>query len=64
MKIYLDNQFVAQTRSYRLEPDLHVHMNETIGVLLDRSLPELLNIWVNNLINNCLYEQAWTNLFR
>lgn len=46
MKIYLDNQFVAQTRSYRLEPDLHVHMNETIGVLLDRSLPELLNIWL------------------
>lgn len=47
LKIYLDNQFVAQTRSYRLEPDLHVHMNENIGVLLDRSLPELVNIWVN-----------------
>ncbi|XP_060655942.1 LOW QUALITY PROTEIN: coiled-coil and C2 domain-containing protein 2A [Drosophila nasuta] len=46
LKIYLDTQFVAQTRSYRLEPDLHVHMNETIGVLLDRSMPQLLNIWL------------------
>ncbi|KAH8299484.1 hypothetical protein KR044_001785 [Drosophila immigrans] len=46
LKIYLDTQFVAQTRSYRLEPDLQVHMNETIGVLLDRSLPQLLNIWL------------------
>ncbi|XP_034476742.1 coiled-coil and C2 domain-containing protein 2A [Drosophila innubila] len=46
MKIYLDNQFVAQTRSYRLEPDLHMHMNESIGVLLDRSLPEQINIWL------------------
>lgn len=47
MRVYLDNQFVAQTRNYRLEPDLQVHMNESFGVLLDRSRPEQLNIWVS-----------------
>lgn len=47
MRVYLDNQFVAQTRNYRLEPDLQVHMNESFGVLLDRSRPEELNIWVS-----------------
>lgn len=47
MRVYLDNLFVAQTRNYRLEPDLQVHMNESIGVLLDRSRPDQLNIWVS-----------------
>ncbi|XP_030559947.1 coiled-coil and C2 domain-containing protein 2A [Drosophila novamexicana] len=46
LKLYLDGQFVAQTRSYRLEPDLHVDMNESLGVLLNRSHPEQLNIWL------------------
>lgn len=47
MRVYLDNQFVAQTRNYRLEPDLQVHMNESFGILLDRTRPEHLNIWVS-----------------
>ncbi|XP_023173468.2 coiled-coil and C2 domain-containing protein 2A isoform X2 [Drosophila hydei] len=46
LKIYLDSQFVAQSRTYRLEPDLHVDVNETIGVLLNRTNPEQLNIWL------------------
>ncbi|KRG05027.1 uncharacterized protein Dmoj_GI20842, isoform B [Drosophila mojavensis] len=46
LKIYLDSQFVAQSRTYRLEQDLHVDMNETIGVLLNRSNPKELNIWL------------------
>ncbi|KAM8713526.1 hypothetical protein ACLKA7_013790 [Drosophila subpalustris] len=55
LKIYLDNQFVAQTRSYRLEPDLHVHMNENIGVLLDRSLPAQINIWGAAIKDPCTF---------
>lgn len=47
MRVNLDNQFVAQTRNYRLEPDLQVHMNESFGVLLDRTRPEHLNISVS-----------------
>ncbi|XP_030387639.1 coiled-coil and C2 domain-containing protein 2A [Scaptodrosophila lebanonensis] len=46
MKLYFDNQFVAQTRSYRLEPDLHLYMNEGIGVLLERALPAQLHVWL------------------
>jgi len=46
LKIFLDGQFVGQSRTYRLEPDLQISINECIGVLLERSLPENLNIWV------------------
>ncbi|EDV54926.2 uncharacterized protein Dere_GG21793 [Drosophila erecta] len=46
LKIFLDGQFVGQSRSYRLEPDLQISINECIGVLLERSLPENLNIWL------------------
>ncbi|XP_017835465.1 coiled-coil and C2 domain-containing protein 2A [Drosophila busckii] len=46
LKIYLDAQFVAQSRNYRLESDLHLYMNEIIGVMLDRTLPQELNIWL------------------
>ncbi|EDW74405.2 uncharacterized protein Dwil_GK21406 [Drosophila willistoni] len=46
MKLYLDGQYVGHTKSYRLEPDLHLYMNECIGVLLERTLPEELNIWL------------------
>ncbi|XP_037715891.1 coiled-coil and C2 domain-containing protein 2A [Drosophila subpulchrella] len=46
LKIFLDGQFVGQSRSYRLEPDLLITINECIGVLLDRTLPEKLNIWL------------------
>jgi len=46
LKIFLDGQFVGQSRSYRLEPDLLITINECIGVLLERTLPEKLNIWV------------------
>ncbi|EDW00905.1 GH20756 [Drosophila grimshawi] len=46
LKLYLDRQFVAQTRCYRLEPDLRVYMNESIGVLLERSLPKQIHIWL------------------
>ncbi|KAH8314556.1 hypothetical protein KR059_012669 [Drosophila kikkawai] len=46
LKIFLDGEFVGQTRSYRLEPDLQITINECMGVLLERSLPENLNIWL------------------
>lgn len=46
LKIFLDGQFVGQSRTYRLEPDLQISINECIGVLLERSLPENLNIWL------------------
>ncbi|XP_017049472.1 coiled-coil and C2 domain-containing protein 2A [Drosophila ficusphila] len=46
LKIFLDGQFVGQSRSYRLEPDLQISINECIGVLLERSMPENLNIWL------------------
>ncbi|XP_017125182.1 coiled-coil and C2 domain-containing protein 2A [Drosophila elegans] len=46
LKIFLDGQFVGQSRSYRLEPDLQICINECIGVLLERTLPENLNIWL------------------
>ncbi|XP_016994631.2 coiled-coil and C2 domain-containing protein 2A [Drosophila takahashii] len=46
LKIFLDGQFVGQSRSYRLEPDLLISINECIGVLLERTLPENLNIWL------------------
>ncbi|KAH8375416.1 hypothetical protein KR200_001066 [Drosophila serrata] len=46
LKIFLDGEFVGQTRSYRLEPDLQITINESMGVLLERTLPENLNIWL------------------
>ncbi|XP_022225803.2 coiled-coil and C2 domain-containing protein 2A-like [Drosophila obscura] len=46
MRLYLDDLYVGQTRSYRLEEDLHLYMNESIGVLLERTLPQNLNIWL------------------
>ncbi|KAH8305950.1 hypothetical protein KR018_005944 [Drosophila ironensis] len=46
LKIFLDGQIVGQTRSYRLEPDLQIAVNECFGVLLERTLPENLHVWV------------------
>ncbi|XP_017148123.1 coiled-coil and C2 domain-containing protein 2A isoform X1 [Drosophila miranda] len=46
LKLYLDELYVGQTRSYRLEDDLHLYMNESIAVLLERTMPQNLNIWL------------------
>lgn len=46
LKIFLDDEIVGQTRNYRLEPDLQIPINECIGVLLERTLPGSLHIWV------------------
>ncbi|KAH8400770.1 hypothetical protein KR009_000826 [Drosophila setifemur] len=46
LKIFLDGQIVGQTRSYRLEPDLQICINECFGVLLERTMPENLHVWI------------------
>ncbi|SPP75269.1 coiled-coil and C2 domain-containing protein 2A [Drosophila guanche] len=46
LRLYLDDLYVGQTRSYRLEEDLHLYMNESFGVLLERKLPQNINIWL------------------
>ncbi|XP_017094292.2 coiled-coil and C2 domain-containing protein 2A [Drosophila bipectinata] len=46
LKIFLDDEIVGQTRSYRLEPDLQIPINECIGVLLEMTLPGSLHIWL------------------
>lgn len=47
MKIYFDGEFVSATRSYRIEPDLRIPMNEVFGVFLERRMPKDIRVTVN-----------------
>ncbi|XP_036333674.1 coiled-coil and C2 domain-containing protein 2A isoform X1 [Rhagoletis pomonella] len=44
MKIYFDGEFVSATRSYRIEPDLRLPMNEVFGVFLERRMPRDIRV--------------------
>ncbi|XP_054738715.1 coiled-coil and C2 domain-containing protein 2A [Anastrepha obliqua] len=44
MKIYFDDEFVGATRSYRIEPDLRLPMNEVFGIFLERRMPEDIRV--------------------
>ncbi|CAD7012554.1 unnamed protein product [Ceratitis capitata] len=44
MKIYFDGDFVSATRSYRIEPDLRIPMNEVFGVFLERRMPKDIRV--------------------
>lgn len=47
LKLYFDRQYVGMTRSYRLEPDLSLAINEAIGIFLERRLPKDIKITVS-----------------
>ncbi|XP_011206624.3 coiled-coil and C2 domain-containing protein 2A [Bactrocera dorsalis] len=44
MKIYFDGEFVSATRSYRIEPDLRIPMNEVFGIFLERRMPKDIRV--------------------
>ncbi|XP_037948079.1 coiled-coil and C2 domain-containing protein 2A [Teleopsis dalmanni] len=44
IKIFFDEEFVGETRTYRLEPDLNLQINEAIGILVERRLPKDIKI--------------------
>ncbi|XP_011179565.1 coiled-coil and C2 domain-containing protein 2A [Zeugodacus cucurbitae] len=44
MKIYFDGEFVSATRSYRIEPDLRIPMNEIFGIFLERRMPKDIRV--------------------
>lgn len=47
MKIYFDGEFVSATRSYRIEPDLRIPMNDVFGIFLERRMPKDIRVTVN-----------------
>ncbi|XP_055907018.1 coiled-coil and C2 domain-containing protein 2A [Eupeodes corollae] len=44
LKILFDGQLVSSTRGFRLEPDLSMFVNESLGIYLDRRIPKEIKI--------------------